>query len=62
MLQIAFVYRFGAFTLDPANRRLMAGNQYVHLTETQFSILLYLVSHAPEIWALYGPGRGTPSR
>ena len=49
MPQTAFVYRFGAFTLDPATRRLMVGDEYVRLTDSQFSILLRLLSEAPEI-------------
>ena len=45
----AFVYRFGAFELDPASRRLVSGAERVRLTEPQLSLLLHLVSHAPQI-------------
>ena len=49
MRQTAFVYRFGAFELHPASRRLVSGAERVRLTESQFTILLRLVSEAPQI-------------
>ena len=49
MRQTAFVYCFTVFELDPVRRWLTVGGEFVHLTESQFSILLHLVSNAPEI-------------
>ena len=49
MRQTAFVYCFTVFELDPVRRWLTVGGEFVHLTESQFSVLLHLVSHAPEI-------------
>lgn len=40
------VFRFGAFTLDLGGRRLLRGNEEVHLTSGEFDLLLVFV-HRP---------------
>lgn len=41
--------RFGAFTLDPATRRLLRGTLDVHLTPKAFDLLSLLVIEAPRV-------------
>ena len=43
------VVRFGAFTLDPATRRLVRGTVDVHLTRKAFDLLWLLVIEAPRV-------------
>ena len=43
------VVRFGAFTLDPATRRLVRGTVDIHLTRKAFDLLCLLVTDAPRI-------------
>src|SRR6185295_18445052 len=45
------VYRFGPFELDAPRGRLFRGATRVRVRESQFAILLRLVSHAGEIVA-----------
>ena len=45
------VYRFGPFELDAPRGCLFRGTTRVRLRESQFAILVYLVSHVGEVVA-----------
>jgi DNA-binding winged helix-turn-helix (wHTH) protein len=49
MRHASFVYAFDRFELDPTTRWLTCDGERIYVSDSQFSILLKLVAHAPEL-------------